>query len=530
MRLLLGCALGLLGCGGPLSPNVRTVADAKSQIGSPCELSLRFSAADVESGSVCIKLANGPVAIPSAIPLYFQDCNHHGYCVDDPRDAGQGVQACTWNRHFRDTYPIDFQITAHSGAVRDYLRMVDVFRNGQLAYRWDGAVAQDTPLAISGKLLQASGVPNKADFDLRLYPTGVEIPDSVLALEVAKSQNAMAQRFYGVARAGLAASGLPANLKTDYEALLCSVKEVRDYSAKLGDAPPPNALPGTPQTCPAVTLQPPAESLLARYRAAKSKGAAELSKLKNELEGQIQGALGDKLRSITEQATKLKQDVLAGAAAKDAQATAMDVDALVEAAVRTGDDALRLVADLNREAQSVLKDTAKQAEIYTAVAREAKEQGDPFDPYRDNPGLTGREVPLPMSYVDTGQNYLFAVWNGAAFRTNDFKTSPGVSYAIPILDVVGRRWKWDRSRFLEFRLAAGVMMFEDKKLKDEEAAEDEETVMRLGVHGNIAFGPYRLGGAFVPAATGKSDLPVRILIGADLYKLIFGQDLQAKEF
>jgi hypothetical protein len=55
------------------------------------------------------------------------------------------------------------------------------------------------------------------------------------------------------------------------------------------------------------------------------------------------------------------------------------------------------------------------------------------------------------------------VWNGAAFRTNDLRDSPGAAYAIPILYAVGHRWKWDRSRWAEFRVAIGAMVFEDRK-------------------------------------------------------------------
>jgi hypothetical protein len=518
-----------LGCASQ-STVAATYVSAKPALGD-CELTLQVWARDIASEPVCIKRPERPVAVPDMVKLYFPKGDHHYYCEGSTTSEPNELESCAWNKHFRDKYPMTFRIASLGGDVSAQLRLIDVFRNGELAYRWDGAVGVGTTVTIAGERLTKDGMPNQADFDLRLYPAGLEISDSILSLEVERVRNRNAERFVGVASAAFVAIGIPAALKPQYEALLCDVNRVRVQAAAFTGAPLPTPLPGTPapgspNACSAVPGLPTPGTLLDRYSKAKAGGTQALTALETQLETDIATSLGTSLASVKAAAEALSTKVAATPAVQNLTSSLSRIDGLVQSAVQTVDDVSRLASDLNQQAQSVLKDPAKQAQLYAAIVHEAQTQGDPFDPYHANPAPTGREVPLHMAYYDTAQWYLVSVWNGAAFRSNDLRTTPGVAYAVPILDVVGQRWKWNRSRWAEFRIAAGAMMFEDRKRTAEADVKAEDGKLRGAAHVNVGIGPYRMGVAWVPAASGEGEVPVRILVGADLYKLLFGQDLQ----
>jgi hypothetical protein len=95
---------------------------------------------------------------------------------------------------------------------------------------------------------------------------------------------------------------------------------------------------------------------------------------------------------------------------------------------------------------------------------------------------------------------------------------------VPVLDAVGGRWQWGTSRFNDVRFGFGALY---SVLKGNDGVDH----WNLGGEANLSVATFHLGLAYTPfrrasfGDLGNQDR-FRMLIGADLYKLIAGGNLE----
>lgn len=97
-----------------------------------------------------------------------------------------------------------------------------------------------------------------------------------------------------------------------------------------------------------------------------------------------------------------------------------------------------------------------------------------------------------------------------------------------MIDLLGFRVQFGRSRFADFRMALGGSGFEDK----EKASAEDATrrVFNWAAHASVGFGTVKLGLGMVfnnrSSFDGDPARRLRVIVGADLLKLITGRNIE----
>jgi hypothetical protein len=188
---------------------------------------------------------------------------------------------------------------------------------------------------------------------------------------------------------------------------------------------------------------------------------------------------------------------------------------------RLEDGALKLLA----EAVAV-SNQERAVSLYAAITHQLPDSESIFEARRPNPQPIEGEHVLSMRYGDTFQFYGVAGWNGAPLR---IKQAVGfdikATVIVPIVDLAGFRLQWGPSRLSEFRLAAGGLLFQEEDLTTKDTG---DTVLLVGPQVNMSLGTLRVGLAYAANQDDASaSEKLRILFGADLVKLIGGENFEA---
>jgi hypothetical protein len=542
---------------------------------------------EIASPDTCIKRKGEGFEFPGSITLVYDPRNgalgwdawrEMGYCDDDGRDVWVGndgpsedvgvpaltssatkdtkqdhsdLEVCTWNRAFRDSYPLDFELwTEDRKPLRERLELLQVFRNGELAFKWASSESALDRLFIDGERLSARGMPHLSDFDLRVFAAGARIDEGVLKQEVSERADAFHRRLSRAASAVYEAKlWNDASLKSRIAPVRDVVDRVqREIAAITGEAPPAPIGDGAPVEAPAVD-----ESLLARYRALAGKAADVAKAEADAIVAEVSKKLGKRPEELRAALEKVRRELL-DEYRSNCQAPAADgaiaalcsayanfaelerdlaaLDRVVDATLAAIDETRLLAGSLRKDVMELGKQSQLQAELYNQTVASLAKEGGFFDPYIANPAAIGGEAILPMRYSDSTQVFVLSPWTGIPFRPSDgFRTEPSATYAIPILDLVGLRVQWGRGRLSDVRLGTGLLYFEDADTvaaEGDEAGIERASEPRLALQLNAALGVFRAGAAFVPAAetSGERNSKWRLLIGLDLYKLLTGTDLQ----
>jgi hypothetical protein len=207
----------------------------------------------------------------------------------------------------------------------------------------------------------------------------------------------------------------------------------------------------------------------------------------------------------------------------------------IVAVIRDQSDSLPvLVTIIKKTAIAVATDPESQERIYRASAKGIGDERALFKDRVPNPQPIRQEVVLPMQYRDVFQNYYLAAWTGIplpVFSDSGIKYEPRVENLIPIIDFAGWRVQWGDSVFTDFRWAAGIIgTRETRVVNDVESL----TNFNLGPQFNITLaGAAKLGVAYIvredeSTGTDWADRRnFRVLLGADIVKLITGKDTAA---
>jgi len=541
--LAAGTLIALAGCSKTTSTNIKTIADKTYDAATEtneCDVALQlwYSPEGFESDKYaivsepkCVKRSDEAIRFDPNIKLFFHprhsypNSSDYAYCAgkSTPTDK-EGIKTCSWNRKFRDAFPLSFRIWSPSGKrpLREFVQLVDVFRNGSLTYRSD---VPHTAVLIDGDVLAGDGIPHLADFDLRLYPAGITLDQELLRREVRQGGDKLRRRFEIVGQ--VAFDELAGELKGEAKCLVGRVDAVRAELARLAGDPEPLPIlqEQAAEGCNSARHQ---SSLQEKYEGLKGLAADTLKRRSDEIAEEVKS-------DLNREATYLRRalDDLWGRynAAKDTKAadTMRRIDGLVVETLSAIDDAAVLATRISDDLQSFAKDDQRQLAAFRAVVKNLQDEGDFFEPYGSNPPEKNGEAIVKMAYADAFQFFFLTPWNGAAVRFADkLHTEPGVSYAIPILDGAGIRLQYGRSRWADTRLAVGTMVFEDNDQDNDPDARE----VRWALQANVGISNLRFGLAWVPAAADQTEDSYfhnhfRMLLGVDLYKLITGRSLEA---
>ena len=186
----------------------------------------------------------------------------------------------------------------------------------------------------------------------------------------------------------------------------------------------------------------------------------------------------------------------------------------------TVDDTRNLAREIYKEAKGVVKDREKQAAAFNAFVTTLNKEDSIFEPYRDNPALQADEVELGMEYGDKFQWYAGAPWFAVPLQpSEDWTAEASGATALPLLDALGFRLQWGKTRFGDFRVGAGAGY---TAIDVEEDAPKESAVLP---YLSVGFATFKVGygAAFGPKDFNWKDRQ-RFLVGVDLYKLITGEN------
>jgi hypothetical protein len=481
------------------------------------------------------------------------------------------LKACAWNGTFHSSRPFTFTLATESGsAVGDYVEAFRVYRNGDLMAAWN--YASDTPrpdrVVIDGKLIKTNAFaatypPHLSAMDLRVVPrdTGVT---HVIDMEMRDDRARFMARL-GTATTAAGYVALPVG-SPERASLDCLADQFE--SAKQAIMSFVDRVPAIPAPCAPLIAAGGATPLSDAYRDAKNQSQAQLEALQAKADAAISAKRAEVLAKFPPQVRKVLQDVYTGLSGKlpAAQKAAADtivqtcigkagtaatdaecfrqvyalpgvggiVDPLIQTAttldqdlthlLQTIDEARLLAAHLRDRGKAILNDPQKQGEIFKAFTESLNTQADPFEPRRDNPPLVPSEQRIEMQYADSVQGFFFAPWNAVPLRVNDeVEADFNAAVAVPMLDVGGIRVQWGRSRFAEIRGALGIGF-----TQTEQADTDGKRGTWLP-NASLGVGTFKLGvGYAVNDGIGDAGVErMRVLVGADLFKLVSGGNIEA---
>jgi hypothetical protein len=500
-----------------------------------------------------------------------------------------GVAVCRWNGVFRDSYPWTFVFTGPN--VAEAAQAVRVFRNGELVWTWvprPGARLEE--LVIEGKDLLGHLIPQNAPIDVRILPAGVTVDQSVLAAKVEKRPSQWQVQF-GIAKEALLSSPSVAGglLREKVDCLRHRVELVNHYAGQIAGATAEK--PPAPARCEADVLAPAPDSLLGEYRKLKGKAASDVDAAEQELKQSIatyRDRLGKKereqLAKFEEQArlfwegkgtwwpTGSHTDAERAAYLKDMEDPAVlrsvvagsvpsiwttrapteaelwwlrtrgtpaelalvlrQADTLVSQGIQAVDDTLALASELRKDAVRIASSPDEQARLFLRTAQ-SLQSSSIFDGRVDNPEPLPGERALTMKYSDHWQWFSIAPWNAFPVSLKGKAEFDGANL-IPIVDVLGLRYQFSGSRLGDMRVGIGATVLAFTVRKEQAAAGGGTEIvdheqLRIVPEANVGFANVKLGvaRAFRPPNAWRDHEEWRLLVGADLYKLVSGKNVEA---
>lgn len=578
----------------------------------------------IVSHPVCVKQAQKAPRIPDHITLQMDDARFDQYrmCLGNelippaksiPWPGSKG--SCIWNRTFRDSFPVSFIFytikegkTAKAGdkdardpELSDYIRLIRVFRNGELVYRWLSHSSLE-PMVLSGKhVLLVPGkalvnhyMPHLSPIDIRLIGATTQVDASLLEEEVVERRDQMLDLLSTAVNAALSSKAFADGQLAAY------INDLEDKAKDLACRGRALSEPTTATGCNKINIKDKEKSKLAKlYKSMREGATADLQKLQAGAEDELKKyatdiqADADKalrgfktnvseywhgkqagqegwadafekakgtptvrldqiaaVRTVAELKTLAKLDAAAAAQLTKREGEFLqwlklrasvaelgdllkNGDEIIKSALVMVDNVTDLTAKLRSDAKAFATDDKAQALLFKDVFQSLDEASF-FLQYADNPPLAPGETALPMQYSDQHQMYIFAPWYGLPIRVagGHLDTDLNAVTLIPIIDVIGSRWQFSKSRFGDFRVALGVAnVFEDVKVDVRDAngtvdGTDEKQFYRVVPHLSFSAANLKVGVgyAFGEKTLDKPVEGIRVFLGADLAKIISGRN------
>ena len=531
-----------------------SAATSTTGLGADCQVSIQVSLprsavvggagqpAPTDENSVwhsvkhCLKTKDKPLQPMEPGSFYVagsDDLNNGVYPLRGVCADGLPDETCLWNGVFRHAAPPNFTIAVenNAGSLGNFLSLVRVFRNGELAFSWRPGTTNETRLVVPGVELKGYLEPFLAPIDLRVLPAGAEVPTDVLSAKVATAQSPWVSRFE---TAWTALKDDPAfnAADEDYQCLVWLTKKaVRDAKLLSGQLVP-DVVEQAPPHC------------------TDPVGPIDYSKVREALIGVAQDtndAIASQIKAlslrygtaIADAALKVKTKVIASATGatlangKTVGQTIVMVDELASSSTDAFNQAYQLVDKVRSESLALAADRERQAQDFAHVAAALEASGSVFQPVRTNPSLATGEVALTMKYRDPLQGFGLAVWHAITVRMagNQGINDLSLANAIPAIDLVGFRYNWG-SGYRNFRMGLGALYFKDTVT--ETAATSMSTtqdVFHVAAELNAGVGAANAGFGIVMDG-GSQQYPqfkdrFRLLVGVDLFKVFTGQPGEA---
>jgi hypothetical protein len=531
------------------------------------------------TNGVCVKHAGLPLKLPAAMLVaavnggvdFARFCREETWSgkLRSPVTGADevAVNVCTWNGMFHSPRPFTVTLAAGpSAAVGDYVEIVRVYRNGDLMAAWNRVSDQPNPelVVIPGQVMVTSWFaatlpPHLSTMDLRMIPRSDQVAVGV-ATETRDDHARFESRLKDAFGAALDVELPPGS--DERKSLQCLLDQLKGASQVLMHpvsaasivSPPINA------NCHPLIDAGAETPLSEAYASVKKQAAGEVDRLKREAFATIAKYREDLLKALparereellklllrnlsegnkellescvlTIETTGADMQCLAGAEKKgilpkrniDAYVAAVRaLDQRIALTLATADEARALAGRLANKTKELVNDVDKQAEVFNAFVQSLQAKGDVFEPRRDNPALVSGEQKIDMLYGDKWQGFMLAPWNGVPMRmTHNLQADFNAATALPLLDVAGFRYQWGKSRFADFRMAAGIGYVET-----EEPASGKKQAACMP-NASIGFGTLKVGAGLVTGeGQGKFEERARLIIGADLYKLISGSNAE----
>ncbi len=215
----------------------------------------------------------------------------------------------------------------------------------------------------------------------------------------------------------------------------------------------------------------------------------------------------------------------------DVDFVAKSADQIVQQGLQAVDDTIALQADLREDAARIAGDTNEQAGLFLNLASSIQGTS-PFESMVPNPEPVAGEQALPMHYSDPHQLFWLAPWTGFPIGIQGQGADFSAANLIPIVDVLGYRYQWSSGRLADLRVAAGLtaLTFTTPVAVTGETQEQNKQLIRFAPEVNVSVSNFKVGAAYAvgtPRAGLGDEERFRVLVGADLYKLLSGNSLEA---
>lgn len=540
LALLTTCMLGPWISGCPSATrNLDTEALAKlRETRAPearsrgCELTLML-AAHPPSGAprddrrafhieeTCIKRTAEPIVFPPEFDVVFaQDSrgmrNDWRMCEGDARSEGT-LFRCTWDRGFRDGFPMDIILRHPRGApLNEVLGGARVYLNGALIASLGASALQSHTAVFDGTDLRRSRMPFGAPLSLRLLPAGTPPPEAILTAS-RPYLDLLGQRLKQAAPKILA-EALP-----DLGCTTLLLDHVVAFVARVTGRTLDLVLPKD-FTCKNEDLK--------TSVAAAGKKLDDLAKTIQDVQADPSGAAQDLVQKTLEQvgkadvgsvteAIRALREVLVTALTGAQQDTRVVVEAIDVCLSALEKDLTNLAPRLVAAVRTLRSSPKTQADLYRNIVDTIA--ADPPEALTANPALLENEAELKMHYRDYHQNVVMQAWNGVPVAPipGVVDGKPDLSVLVPFVDIIGFREQFDSGPLGSFSGGIGVHGFL------ETSARDSEEYFRLGLHGSLAVGAFRVGLGWTASMCWQDEgspfrHQLRVLLGADLVKLISG--------
>jgi hypothetical protein len=533
---------------------------------------------------VCIKRPDQALALPASmlIAAAKDGPDLQRFCRDDEQGTEEKLQLtsptggsstaeityCTWNGVFHSSRPFTITLaTAADRNVGDFVELVRVYRNADLMAAWNRASDQHTgqPVVIPGNSLvsgafAATHPPHLSAMDIRVIPRGDAVTQGV-DTDVRNDKQRL-ERLISDAFGAAFDVEFPLG-SAERESIECLHEGIEHASQTILHQVSSTVVVTPPHVkdCHPLINAGADTPLSDSYKKLKHQSAAEIDQLKTEALNQIakyrdefikaipknQGpALVDLLKkNLSAENAKLVDDCAleiekSGSDAKcfrdieakpgfpkknldDFLRAVRSLDLQIAATLRNVDEAVALAGRIADKAKTLAGDPQKQAEVFNAFAQNLAEHGDAFEARKDNPPLLSGEQKIDMAYADKWQGFFLAPWNGVPMQVNNKMSAEfSAATAVPLVDALGFRYQWGKTRFADARFAVGFGYVEAQL-----ASGDKKQAAALP-NASVGVGNLKVGfGVVTGEGMGTMKERMRLVVGADLYKLITGDNVEA---
>lgn len=511
---------------------------------------------------VCVKRQGSPLIVPAGIQLWLRngrsvDTDHvwglfwrrNSTPICAESDLKDDNDQCSWNGIVRDKFRLTFRVaSARQVPLARYVAAIRFYLNGEQKFAW---TANDLQREVQ--------IPNTAFGDARLLPYDVNFDLHLIA--PAGSPEISTQKIIEESLPGqlsrlaqtslLTIQSLGANLDQELaKNLTCLSEHLRFTSgvlvqlAQFEILEPGEVNSSNSSACESLgdgyeveVLKSYFDSIDAGTSLAQEE-QQKAEKLLNDLSSWLANQSGAEIHAIEEKLVELGGPSAADLVkvskyVKDLKGKLQAVRSLDEA---TRDGIVRSITAARQIAshvRRVARDTSAQNQIFRDYAARLEANGGPFAERHPNPPPAVDSSVLFMRYVDVFQTFVLAPWHAVPIRITGLHAGGELSAgnALPVIDVVGARWQWSRSRFADLRLGLGAFYLPDVYTSNAGTPnQTTQDVFNPGVEANVALANFHAGlgyvvGDRVQANTFNSR--ARLMIGVDLYKLVSGENLEA---